>query len=63
MKIGRMGAGFSGLLAVAVFLAVESPAPNTGSVLIQSASAQDIDQAVSHAQAQADAVSGKKNVY
>jgi hypothetical protein len=59
MQIGRVGAGFSGLLAVAAFLAVENPAPGEG-VPPRLASAQEIDQAVSHAQAQADAVRGKK---
>jgi hypothetical protein len=59
MQIGRVGAGFSGLLAVAAFLAVETPPPSEGSPP-PLASAQEIDQAVSHAQAQADAVRGKK---
>ncbi|HZG07778.1 MAG TPA: hypothetical protein VEZ70_02230 [Allosphingosinicella sp.] len=61
MKIGRCGAGFSGLLAVAAFLAVESPMPSAGPAPVQSASAQDIDHAVSRAQAEADAVSGKRS--
>jgi hypothetical protein len=59
MQIGRMGAGFSGLLAVAAFLAVETPAPSKGAAQ-RLASAQEIDQAVSFAHAQADAVAGKK---
>jgi hypothetical protein len=58
MQIGRMGAGFSGLLAVAAFLAVEAPTPSEA-VPQRIASAQEIDQAVSFAHAQADAVSGK----
>ena len=60
MQIGRFGAGFSGLLAVAAFLAVETPAPPTNAVPPRVASAQEIDQAVSFAQAQADEVAGKK---
>ena len=60
MQIGRLGAGFSGLLAIAAFLAVETPAPSEGAAPPRVASAWEIDQAVSHAQAQADAVAGKK---
>ena len=60
MQIGRMGAGFSGLLAVAAFLAVETPPPGKGAAAVRTASAQEIDQAVSFAHAQADAVAGKK---
>ncbi|HEY0150166.1 MAG TPA: hypothetical protein VGB70_14340 [Allosphingosinicella sp.] len=59
MQIGRLGAGFSGLLAVAAFLAVEAPAPGSG-VPPRTASATEIDTAVTFAHAQADAVSGKK---
>jgi hypothetical protein len=59
MQIGRLGAGFSGLLAVAAFLAVETPAPSPAPAA-PTASADQIDQAVSFAQAQADAVAGKK---
>jgi hypothetical protein len=59
MQIGRMGAGFSGLLAVAAFLAVESPRPSDAPAP-RLASAQEIDGAVSFAQNQADAVAGKK---
>ena len=63
MQIGRMGAGFSGLLAVAAFLAVETPAPSSKGPPPRIASEQEIDQAVSFAQAQADAVAGKKKPY
>ena len=59
MQIGRLGAGFSGLLAVAAFIAVETPAPSKGAAP-RIASAQEIDEAVTFAQAQADAVAGKK---
>jgi hypothetical protein len=59
MQIGRMGAGFSGLLAVAAFLAVETPPPSNGAAAARIASAQEIDQAVTFAHAQADAVAGK----
>jgi hypothetical protein len=44
---------------VAAFLAVETPAPSDG-VPPRVASAQEIDEAVSFAHAQADAVAGKK---
>jgi hypothetical protein len=60
MQIGRLSAGFSGLLAVAAFLAVEAPAPSPAPAA-PTASADQIDQAVSFAQAQADAVAGKKS--
>ena len=59
MQIGRMGAGFSGLLAVAAFLAVETPMPSRDATAPRLASAEEIDGAVSFAQAQADAVAGK----
>ena len=60
MQIGRMGAGFSGLLAVAAVLAVETPAPPKGAPPPRVASAEEIDQAVTFAHAQADLVAGKK---
>jgi hypothetical protein len=59
MQIGRFGAGFSGLLAVAAFLAVETPQPSPR-VPPRLASANEIDQAVTFAQAQADEIAGKK---
>jgi hypothetical protein len=61
MKMGRLGAGFSGLLAVAAFIAVESPLPSADPTVVQRASAEDIDHAVSLAHAEADAVSGKRS--
>jgi hypothetical protein len=60
MQVSRFGAGFSGLLAVAAFLAVETPTPSESAAKARIASAQEIDEAVSFAHAQADAVAGKK---
>jgi hypothetical protein len=60
MQMGRMGAGFSGLLAVAAFIAVETPMPGKDAAPPRIASAEEIDGAVSFAHAQADAVAGKK---